>query len=167
MGGRQWLLSDAYALTRKRVLSTLRYGVWASRGWWCDTEPIGRNLLIFKIWTLHINKMSIYFALLPSSLSSYIYFYIMYYSFYIFIIGSSSGWSHHLAFGLLRRSTSRTARFMDFIADQLVRPFGVHFYSALTSSLTSWLVCSVLDSSPTNWSDFPSLHHQLRWGLAS
>ena len=31
MGGRQWLLGDAYALTRKRVLSTLRYVVWASR----------------------------------------------------------------------------------------------------------------------------------------
>ena len=28
--------------------------------------------------------------------------YIMYYPFYIFIVGSSSGWSHHLAFGLLR-----------------------------------------------------------------
>ena len=33
MGGRQWLLDDACALTRKRVLSTPRYGVWASRGW--------------------------------------------------------------------------------------------------------------------------------------
>ena len=32
MGGRQWLLGDTYALTRKRVLSTLRYGVWASWG---------------------------------------------------------------------------------------------------------------------------------------
>ena len=91
----------------------------------------------------------------------------MYYSFYIFIIGSSSGWSHHLAFGLLRRSTGRTARFMDFIADQLVKLFGVHFYSVLTLSPTSWLGCSVLDSSPTNWSDCSSLHRQLRWGHAS
>ena len=33
MGGQQWLLGDAYALMHKRVLSTLRYGVWASRGW--------------------------------------------------------------------------------------------------------------------------------------
>ena len=94
--------------------------------------------------------MSIYSALLPSSPSSYIYFYIMYYSFYIFIIGSLFGWSHHLAFGLLHRSTSRTARFMDFVADQLVRLFSIHFYSALTSPPTSWLGCSILDSSPTN-----------------
>ena len=91
----------------------------------------------------------------------------MYYSFYIFIVGSSSGWLHHLAFGLLRRSTGRTARFMDFVADQLVGLFGVHFYSALTSPPTSWLGCSVLDSSPTNWPDCPSLHRQLRWGLTS
>ena len=81
--------------------------------------------------------MSIYSAMLPSSLRSYIYFYIMYYSFYIFIAGSSSGWSHHLAFGLFRRSTGRTARFMDFVADQLVGLFGVHFYSVLTSLPTS------------------------------
>ena len=71
--------------------------------------------------------MFIYSALLPSSLSSYIYFYIMYYSFYIFIVGLSSGWSHHLAFGLLHRSTGQTARFMDFVADQLVGLFGAHF----------------------------------------
>jgi hypothetical protein len=32
MGGRQRLLDDTCALTRKRVLSTLRYGVWVSRG---------------------------------------------------------------------------------------------------------------------------------------
>jgi hypothetical protein len=32
-------------------------------------------------------------------------------------IGSSSGWSHRLAFELLRRSTGRTARFMDFAAN--------------------------------------------------
>ena len=38
----------------------------------------------------------------------------------------------------------------DLVADQLVRPFGIHFYSALTSPPTSWLGCSVLDSSPTN-----------------
>ena len=81
--------------------------------------------------------MFIHSALLPSLLSSYIYFYIMYDSFYIFITGSSSGWSHHLDFGLLRRSTGRTARFMDFVADQLVGLFGVHFYSALTSLPTS------------------------------
>ena len=74
----------------------------------------------------------------------------MYYSFYIFIAGSSSGWPHHLAFELLRRSTGQTARFKDFIADQLVGLFGVHFYSVLTSPPTSWLGCSVLDSSPTN-----------------
>ena len=74
----------------------------------------------------------------------------MYYPFYIFIAGSSSGWSHHLAFGLLRRSTGRTARFMDFVADQLVGLFDVHFYLALTSSPTSCLDCSVLDSSPTS-----------------
>jgi len=72
--------------------------------------------------------MFIYSALLPLSSSSYIYFYIMYYPFYIFIAGSSSGWSHHLAFELLRQSTGRTARFMDFVADQLVRLFGIHFY---------------------------------------
>jgi hypothetical protein len=64
----------------------------------------------------------------------------MYYSFYIFVLqghgsvnelifhargldhlrrtkGSSSGWSHHLVVGLLCRSTGRTARFMDFVAD--------------------------------------------------
>ena len=75
---------------------------------------------------------------------------------------SSSGWSHHLAFGLLRRSTGWTARFMDFIIDQLVGLFGVHFYSALTSPLTSWLGCLVLNFSPTSWSDCSSLHHQLR-----
>ena len=80
----------------------------------------------------------------------------MYYSFYIFIAG------YHLAFELLRQSTGRTARFMDFVADQLVGLFNVHFYSALTSSPTSWFGCSVLDSSPTNWSDCLSLHHQLR-----
>jgi hypothetical protein len=33
MGDRQRLLGDACAITRKRVLSTLRYRVWASRGW--------------------------------------------------------------------------------------------------------------------------------------
>ena len=91
----------------------------------------------------------------------------MYYPFYIFITGSSFEWSHHLAFGLLRRSTGRTARFMDFVADQLVGLFGVHFYSAVTSPPTSWFGCSVLDSSPTNWPDCPSLHRQLRWGLTS
>jgi hypothetical protein len=113
----------------------------------------------------------------------------MYYPFYIFILqgsgsvnklifyargldypgrikGSSSGWSHHLAFRLLRRSTGRTARFTDFIANQLVGLFGTHFYSALTSPLTSWLDRSVLASSPTSWSDCSSLelHRQLRWG---
>jgi hypothetical protein len=41
--------------------------------------------------------------------------------------GSWSGWSHHLVVGLLRRSTGRTARFMDFVADQLVELFGAHF----------------------------------------
>ena len=51
----------------------------------------------------------------------------------------------------LRRSTDRTARFMTFVANQLVRLFGAHFYLALTSLPTSCLVCSVLDSSPTNW----------------
>jgi len=99
--------------------------------------------------------------------------YIMYYPFYIFVLQGSwfsqrayflhsrtrspmkenriiVGWSHHMAFGLLRRSTGRTARFMDFIADQLVGLFGAYFYSALTSPLTSWLGCSVLDSSPTS-----------------
>ena len=74
MGGRQWLIGDAYALTCKQVLSTLRYGVWANRGWWCDTEPTGRKLLIFKIWTLQTNIMFIYSAPLFSSPSSYIYF---------------------------------------------------------------------------------------------
>ena len=116
--------------------------------------------------------------------------YIMYYSFYIFVLqgsglvnellfyarrlghpgstkGSSSIWSHHLAVGLLRRSTGRTAKFMDFVANQLVELFGVHFYSALTSPPTSWLSYSMLDSSPTNWSDYPSLHRQLCWGHAS
>jgi hypothetical protein len=80
--------------------------------------------------------------------------------------GSSSEWSHshHLAFGLLRRSIGRTARFMEFIANQLVRLFGAHFYSALTSSPTSWLSCSVLDSSSIRWSNCSSLHRQLRWG---
>jgi len=72
--------------------------------------------------------MSIYFALLPSSPRSYIYFYIMYYSFYISIAGSSSKWSHHLAFGLLCQSTSWTARFMTFVANQLVELFGAYFY---------------------------------------
>jgi hypothetical protein len=33
MGGRQRLFGNARTLTRKRVLVTLRYGVWASRGW--------------------------------------------------------------------------------------------------------------------------------------
>ena len=116
--------------------------------------------------------------------------YIMYYLIYIFILqgpgsvnelifyvrgldhpgrtkGSSSRWLHHLAVGLLRRSTGRTTRFMDFVADQLVRLFGGHFYSALTLPPTSWLACSVLDSSPTNWSDYLSLHRQLSWGLLS
>ena len=63
----------------------------------------------------------------------------MYYSFYIFITGSLSGWSHHLAFGLLRRSTNQNTRFMDFVADQLIGLFAVHFYLALTSPPTSWL----------------------------
>jgi hypothetical protein len=164
MGGRQRLLGDASALTRKRVLSTLRYGVWASQGWWCDTKPTGRKLLIFKIWILQTNMMFIYNCSAR---------YIMYYPFYIFIlhgswfgqraifhaqeldhprrtIGSSSGWLHHLAFGLLRRSTGQATRFMDFVADQLVRLFGAHFYSVLTSPPTSWLDCSVLASSPTS-----------------
>jgi hypothetical protein len=172
MGDRQWLLGDACALTYKRVLSTLRYGVWASRGWWYDTEPTDRKLLIFKIWTLQTNIMFIYNCLAR---------YIMYYLFYIFVlqgssfgqwaifytrglihlgrtIGSSSGWSHRLAFGLLRRSTGRTARFMDFVTDQLVRLLGTHFYSVLTSLPTSWLDYSVLVSSPTSWSDYSSLH---------
>ena len=73
--------------------------------------------------------MFIYSALLPSSPSSYIYFYIMYYPFYIFIAGSSSRWSHHLAFGLLLQSTGRTARFMDFAADQLVGLLGARFFA--------------------------------------
>ena len=64
-----------------------------------------------------------------------------------------------------RRSTGQTARFMTFVANQLVRLFGAHFYLALTSPPTSWLGCSVLDSSPTNWSDRSSLHRQLSWGL--
>jgi hypothetical protein len=99
--------------------------------------------------------------------------YIMYYLFYIFVLqehgsinelifhareldhpgrikGSSSGWSHHLAVGLLCRSTGRTARFRDFVVDQLVGLFGALFYSVLTSSPTSWLDCSVLASSPTS-----------------
>ena len=97
----------------------------------------------------------------------------MYYPFYIFVlqghgsvnelifhargldhpgrtIGSSFRWSHRLVFGPLRRSTGRTARFMDFVADQLVGLFNTHFYSTPTSPPTSWLGCSVLDSSPTN-----------------
>ena len=136
------------------------------------------------------------FALFSSSTSLYILFLnhvlpVL----HICIVGSSFGWSHYLAFGFLRRSTSRTtrfmtssltswsdlsaftstrrslhrrpvgwatwylilhqptswtARFMDFITDQLVRLFGVHFYSVLTSLPTSWLGCSVLDCSPTN-----------------
>ena len=40
---------------------------------------------------------------------------------------------------------------MDFVADQLVGLFGVHFYSTLTS--------------PTNWSNCLSLYRQLSWGL--
>ena len=35
------------------------------------------------------------------------------------------------------RSTGRTARFMDFVADQLIELFAVRFYSMLTSSPTS------------------------------
>jgi hypothetical protein len=81
MGDRQWLLGNACALTHKRVLSTLRYGVWASRGWWYDTEPTGRKLLIFKIWTLQTNIMFIYNCLAR---------YIMYYLFYIFVLQGSS-----------------------------------------------------------------------------
>jgi len=50
----------------------------------------------------------------------------------------------------LRQSTGRTASFMTFIANQLVGLFGAHFYLALTSPPTSWLGCSVLDSSPTS-----------------
>jgi hypothetical protein len=84
------------------------------------------------------------------------YFYIMYYPFYIFVLqglgsvnelifyarrldhlGRTKGWSHYLVVELLHRSTGQTARFMDFIADQLVRLFGAHFYSALTSPPTS------------------------------
>jgi hypothetical protein len=84
------------------------------------------------------------------------YFYIMYYPFYIFVLqgpgsvnelifyawrldhlgrtkGSSFGWSHYLVVELLHRSTGQTARFMDFVANQLVGLFGAHFYSALTS----------------------------------
>jgi hypothetical protein len=76
--------------------------------------------------------------------------------------GSSSGWSHHLAVELLRRSTGQTARFMDFVAAQLVGLFSAHFYSAPTLPSTSWLGCSVLDSSPTKWSDCSSLRRQLR-----
>jgi hypothetical protein len=108
------------------------------------------------------------------------YFYIMYYPFYKFVLqgpgsvnelifyargldhqgrtkGSSSGWSHHLAVGLFRRSTGRIARFMDFVADQLVGLFGAHFYSALTLPSISWMDCSVLASSLTSWSDCSSL----------
>jgi hypothetical protein len=33
MGGRQRLFGDALSLTRTRVLVTLHYGAWASRGW--------------------------------------------------------------------------------------------------------------------------------------
>ena len=40
--------------------------------------------------------------------------------------------------------------FHNAISDQLIGLFGAHFYSALTS--------------PTNWSDCLSLHHQLRLG---
>jgi len=34
---------------------------------------------------------------------------------------------------------------MTFVASQLVGLFGAHFYLALTSPLTNWLGCSVLD----------------------
>ena len=78
-------------------------------------------------------KHNVYlFRSLPSLPSSYIYFYIMYYSFYIFITGSLSGWSHHLAFGLLHRSIGRTARFIEFIADQLIGLFVAHASSSAT-----------------------------------
>jgi hypothetical protein len=110
----------------------------------------------------------------------------MYYSFYIFVsqgpasvnqlifhareldhpgrtIGSSSGWSHRLVFSLLDRSIGWTTRFMDFLANQLVRLFGTHFYLALTLPLASWLGYLVIDSSPTSWLDCSSLHRQLRW----
>ena len=67
-------------------------------------------------------------ALFFSSLSSYILFLNHVLPFlHICIVGSSSGWSHHLAFGFLHRSTDRTIRFM-------------------TSSLTSWLDLSTFTS---------------------
>jgi hypothetical protein len=56
---------------------------------------------------------------------------------------------------------------MAFVADQLVRLLGAHFYSALTSPPTSWFDYSVLVSSPTSWLDCSSLHCQLGWGLVS
>ena len=72
--------------------------------------------------------MFIYFALFSSSSCSYILFlHHVLPVLHICIVGSSSGWSHHLAFGLLRRLTSWTAKFMDFIAYQLVKLFGAHF----------------------------------------
>ena len=109
---------------------------------------------------------------------------------HICIAGSSFGWSHHLAFGFLRRSTGQTTRFK-------------------TSSPTSWLDCSTFTSTrcslhrrPVGWAarylilrqptgrivrrfivsysggspakletprcwNCSSLHHQPRWGLAS
>ena len=46
-------------------------------------------------------------------------------------------WLDHLVLGLLHRSTGRTARFMDFIADQLIGLFADRFYSMRTSPPTS------------------------------
>ena len=46
--------------------------------------------------------------------------------------------------GLLHRSTGRTARFMDFIADQLIGLFAGRFYSMFTLPLTSRLDYSSL-----------------------
>ena len=78
---------------------------------------------------------------------------------HICIVGSSFGWSHHLAFGFLRRSTGWT------IGSCLCRrPVGRTIWRShllhVTSPPTSCLGCSALDSSPTNWSDCLSLHRQ-------
>ena len=105
----------------------------------------------------------------------------MYYPFYIFVLqgpgsgnefifyargldqsgrtrGSSSGWLLHLVLELHHRPTGRIFRLLHSITDQLVGLLGAHFCSALTSSPTSWLDCSVLTFA---WRSFHRL--PVRW----
>ena len=66
-------------------------------------------------------------------------------------------WSDHLVLGLLHRSTGQTARFIDFVADQLIGLFTGRFYFTV-NQLTGLFVARALSSAILG-------AYQLSWGL--